>query len=167
VALLNDCKYGHDVKDSVMRLTLIKSSIGPDETADRGKHLFTYSLLPHEGDWKEGNVMEEGYNLNTPLLVKELKANQYGTLASTYQFASVDTDNVIIETVKKAEQDDNAVIVRLYETKQYRNNNVQMAFAHNIQKAVECNLVEEEENDISHNGQWITFSIKPYEIKTF
>ena len=30
VALLNDCKYGYDIHESVMRLTLIKSGIFPN-----------------------------------------------------------------------------------------------------------------------------------------
>ena len=50
VALMNDCKYGYDIKDQVMRLTLIKSAIRPDPLADKGYHQFTYSLLPHAGD---------------------------------------------------------------------------------------------------------------------
>ena len=49
VSLLNDCKYGHDVKDNVMRLTLLKSGIEPDPNADHGHHEFIYSLLPHAG----------------------------------------------------------------------------------------------------------------------
>jgi alpha-mannosidase len=166
VALLNDCKYGYDVKDNVMRLTLIKSSISPDETADRGKHLFTYSLLPHEGDWRQGNVIQEGYNLNNPLLSVERSANEQGQLSSTYQFAALDSDHVMVETIKKAEDED-AFIIRLYETNQYRNHDVNIKFAKSIQKAVECNLVEEEEKEVSYHGETITFSINPYEIKTY
>jgi alpha-mannosidase len=47
VALLNDCKYGYDVRGDVMRLSLIKSATMPDSGADQGHHRFTYSLLPH------------------------------------------------------------------------------------------------------------------------
>ncbi|WP_077623204.1 alpha-mannosidase [Sediminibacillus massiliensis] len=166
VALLNDCKYGHDVKDSVIRLTLIKSSISPDETADRCKHQFTYSLLPHQFDWKNGHVIEEGYNLNNPLLAAEVRANKTGKLDDTYQFASIDSDHIILETVKEAEQD-GAVIVRLYETKQYRSKNVKLSFAHLVTNAVECNLIEEEEKELSFDGKTVTFDINPYEIKTF
>jgi alpha-mannosidase len=46
VSLLNDCKYGHDIKDNVIRLTLLKSATYPDVEADQGEHVFTYSLLP-------------------------------------------------------------------------------------------------------------------------
>jgi alpha-mannosidase len=50
VALLNDCKYGYDVRGDVLRLSLIKSATMPDSGADQGHHRFTYALLPHAGD---------------------------------------------------------------------------------------------------------------------
>jgi alpha-mannosidase len=166
VSLLNDCKYGHDIKDNVMRLTLIKSSISPDETADRGKHILTYSLMPHEGGLKESRVEKEAYSLNYPLLAAEVKANANGTLPTAYEFAKVNADHVMIETVKKAEDDD-AIVVRLYEYKQSRNQNVTVTFDSTIRKAVECNLIEEEEGDAVFNNESLSFSITPFEIKTF
>lgn len=51
ISLLKDCKYGHDIKDNMMRLTLIKSGIMPDPNADQRLHRFTYSLYPHTDDW--------------------------------------------------------------------------------------------------------------------
>jgi len=69
VSLLNDCKYGHDTKDNVLRLTLIKAATSPDPDADQGRHIFTYSLLPHQGDWRSGTVQEAAL-LNNPLLVE-------------------------------------------------------------------------------------------------
>lgn len=166
VSLLNDCKYGHDIKDNIMRLTLIKSSIEPDETADRGQHFFTYSLLPHEGGWKQAQVPKTAYQLNYPLLSKAITPNEGGTLPAAYEFAKTDTDGVMIETVKRAE-DDEAYIIRLYEYKQNRHQKVQLTFAHQIKKAMECNLLEEEEQEIFTNGEQLTFSITPYEIKSF
>ncbi|MCP4642928.1 MAG: alpha-mannosidase, partial [bacterium] len=42
VSLLNDCKYGYDIKDNVMRLSLLRSPVDPDPHADEGEHHFTY-----------------------------------------------------------------------------------------------------------------------------
>lgn len=64
VGLLNDCKYGYDIHDSVMRLTLIKSGIFPNPDADKEIHTFTYALYPHEGDFRSGRVIQEAYDLN-------------------------------------------------------------------------------------------------------
>ncbi|MDQ0972536.1 alpha-mannosidase [Neobacillus niacini] len=165
VSLLNDCKYGHDIKDNVIRLTLIKSSIAPDETADRGLHEFTYSLVPHNGDWREGEIVKEAYQLNFPFIASERKANPNGNLPSIYQFAQIDNDNVLLETVKKAEDDD-AIVVRFYEYKQFRNN-TSVSFASPIKKAVECNLIEEELKEADYQDKTLSFSVSPYEIKTF
>ena len=51
IALLNDCKYGHEADKRLMRLTLLKGSIYPDPTGDLETHHFTYSLYPHKLDF--------------------------------------------------------------------------------------------------------------------
>jgi alpha-mannosidase len=166
VALLNDCKYGYDVKDNLLRITLHRSPTEPDETADQGRHEFTYSLLPHAGTWRESDVIQEAYALNDPLMVRAFPANPQGDLPSVYTWAEVDTDHVILETIKKAEDDD-AWIVRVYECKQYRSNAVSIRFGQPIRKAVECNLLEEEESPVAFQDHQLTFAIKPFEIKSF
>lgn len=166
VALLNDCKYGHDTKDNVLRLTLIKSPIHPDALADKSHHVFTYSLLPHAGGWRDGWVAEEAYDLNCPMRAIIAPAQPNGHLPSEYQFASCVSDHVIIETVKQAEDDD-AIVARVYESKQRRSHEVVITFGQAIQRAVECNLIEEGESPVAYEGRRLTFPIKPYEIKTF
>ena len=71
VALLNDCKYGYDIHDNVMRLTLLKSATYPDPEADQGEHLMTYSLLPH-GRLARRSVLAEAYDLNDPLILRRV-----------------------------------------------------------------------------------------------
>ena len=166
VALLNDCKYGYDVKDNLLRITLHRSPTEPDETADQGHHEFTYSLLPHAGTWRESDVIQEAYALNDPLMAQPVQANLQGDLPSAYAWAEVDADHVVLETVKKAE-DENAWIVRLYECKQYRSNAVRITFGQSIRRAVECNLLEEDETAVSYQGNQLTIPVKPFEIKTF
>lgn len=109
VSLLNDCKYGHDVKDNVMRITLIKAATHPDYVQDIGMHEFTYSLLPHGGDFVSGRVVQEAYDLNQPMKITE------GTVDLPWkQFLRFSTDQVELDAVKKSE-DGRAVIVRFYE----------------------------------------------------
>jgi alpha-mannosidase len=166
VALLNDCKYGYDVKDNLLRITLHRSPTEPDETADQGWHEFTYSLLPHAGTWRESDVIHEAYALNDPFLAQLAPANPQGNLPAAHTWAEVDTDHVLLETVKKAE-DEHAWIVRVYECKQYRSNAVTIRFGQAIRKAMECNLLEEDEAPVTYQGNHLTFAIKPFEIKTF
>ncbi|HZG87080.1 alpha-mannosidase [Paenibacillus sp.] len=166
VALLNDCKYGYDAKDNTLRLTLIKSPVEPDETADRGRHEFTYALLPHAGGWREGRVVEEAYDLNVPLLAAERTARPDGELPGCGGFASLSCDHAMVETVKKAEDDD-ACIVRVYEYKQCRADGIRLAFGRPIRRAALCNLVEEGEAPVAVSGGELEFSLRPFEIKTF
>ncbi len=69
VALLNDAKYGHSMRGSVLGLSLLRSPIYPDPMADEGHQAFTYALMPHAGTWYEGGVREEAEDLNQPLVV--------------------------------------------------------------------------------------------------
>jgi alpha-mannosidase len=63
VSLLNDCKYGYDIKDNCMRITLLRSPVDPDPDADKGIHEMCYSLLPHAGDFRQGRTVQAGYEL--------------------------------------------------------------------------------------------------------
>jgi alpha-mannosidase len=167
VGLLNDCKYGHDVKDHTMRLTLIKSAKYPDETADQGKHIFTYSVLPHMGDWRQGKVVEEAYQLNVPLLAGLVGDPQPGDQPPAFSLAELDSDHVILETVKRTEDADGSWIFRVYEFQQRRSSAVTLRFGRPVKQAAECNLVEEGAQTVATSDREISFPILPYEIKTF
>ncbi len=166
VSLLNDCKYGYDIKNNVIRLTLIKSAVRPDELADKGQHEFTYALLPHKGDWRAGKTIEEAYALNYPVHARYVGLPQIGDLPPEYSFASVDTEAVVVETVKQSE-DGQAWIVRVYESRQSRHEEAKIVFGQPIRNAVESNLLEEDEQQVKFAGHVLSFSISPYEIKTF
>lgn len=133
VAILNDCKYGYDAKDSTIRLTLLKSGIYPNPEADNGHHHFTYSLYTHKGDYRQGKVIEEAENLNRPLIlipaagdrslgintkdsISERKTSDSSTyLPNSFGIIDIgDAEGIFIDTVKKAEESDD-VIVRMYE----------------------------------------------------
>ena len=108
VALINDCKYGYDVRGNVMRLSLLRAPGYPDPGADRGHHRFGYALLPHAGDLREGGVVEEAEWFNLPLLVRK------GVAGTEGQLIEVDRRGVSIEAIKWAD-DGEGVIVRLCE----------------------------------------------------
>ncbi len=79
VALLNNAKYGHNVRGNLLGLSLLRSPIYPDPLADEGVQSFAYALLPHAGEWHEGGVREEAEDLNQPLLVAEVSGVALGT----------------------------------------------------------------------------------------
>lgn len=160
VSLMNDCKYGYSMKDRVITQTLIKSGTEPNLTADQEEHFFTYSLYPHAGTWREAGTVQEALNLNVPA-----KAVSSAAEKDRMEFLSVDKRNVVLETVKKAEDGD-GIIVRLYEVENARTK-VTLYCADAILSAEETNLLEQPaESAINVKENEISLTIKPYEIRT-
>jgi alpha-mannosidase len=168
VSLLNDSKYGHDIHDNTMRLTLLKSGIVPDPEADQGLHRFTYSLLPHQGGWREAETVRRAYELNVPVLAIRSKTGANASErphGTEHSFLRSDCPNVVIETVKPAEDGD-GLIVRLYETHNARAQG-SIIFAAMVASAQECNLLEEAKGGAVYEGNTLHFQMRPFEIKTF
>ena len=170
VSLLNDGKYGHDIHDSTVRLTLLKSGILPDPNADQGLHRFTYSLLPHPGDWRDAQTVQRAYELNVPTLAvawqdhSSVPVNGKRVIEST-SFLSTDCPHVVVETVKPAENGD-GLIVRLYESHNWRGSGT-LTFATDIIAAQECNCLEEAIGDVGYQRNDLYFHVRPFGIKSF
>lgn len=160
VSLLNDCKYGHSVKDSVIGLTLIKSGIEPNPTTDQEMHCFVYALYPHAEKWQAGGTVPQAFFLNQPAL-----AVAGGEEGGSFSLAAVDVPNVVLETVKQAEDGDGA-IVRLYECENALAP-VSLTWNRPFTTVESCNCLEEPDGEpvCVQDGQ-IRFTMKPYEIKT-
>ena len=163
VSLMNNSKYGHDILDGVMRLTLLKSGILPNTTSDQEVHNFIYSIYPHTGDYKDAGTVKMAYNLNVPLYSKVEEAHE-GSLESKSSLVKVDKDNVIIEVIKKAEDSDELVI-RMYECHNMRTN-VILEMISEIESVKECNLMETDLSELSKDGNKVSFEMKPFEILT-
>ena len=159
VALINDSKYGYDVLHNVMRLSLLKSPTSPDPVADQGEHIMTYSLLPHTGDYRNG-VPSAAYDVNDPVILRSVSATSGNT--QNKQLVSVNKSNVIIETIKQAE-DGNGVIVRLYEGERSRGK-VTLQAGFDVAEAYICNLLEENQEQLSVENNSITLDVRPYMI---
>lgn len=164
LSVINDCKYGCDIKNGHIRPTLFRCATNPNHIQDREHHSFSFSIYPHAKRVNDSDVVKEGYNVNFPLYAIPQKA-QEGTLAPEYSLVSCDKDNVVIETVKVAEDSDN-IIVRAYETWNSKTP-VTLTFCDEILSATECNLMEEEDEAVAFDGNTLTATFKPFEIKTF
>lgn len=115
VTLLTRSKYGFDLKGSLMRLSLLRSPEWPDPTADRGKHAIEYALYPHRGRVTEAPSVRQGYAFNTPLLVVVQEPHP-GPLPARHSFLRLGPDNLVLTTMKKAEDGD-GWIVQWYDPK--------------------------------------------------
>lgn len=165
VSLLSDCKYGYDIHDGVMRLSLLRSAVFPNRQ-DRGFHHFTYSLYPHPGDYREAGVFQEAYDLLSPVpaLFSKVEGQQCGTFPC--RLAVCNTPGIFIETVKRAEDGD-GWIIRAYE-----------GFGNRVKAGIEiiteapctlkeCDMLERGGTELSAVGNCFTVVFNPFEIKTF
>jgi alpha-mannosidase len=167
VALLNDCKYGHKVAANVLDLNLLRSPGHPDPQADCAQHEFTYALYPHPGNHISGGVIHEGYELNVPLRYTIGKPDDKATFKTPHDanaFVTVDTEHVIIEAIKKAE-DSNDIILRLYEAIGAHTSTT-LALAVPIVNVWSANLLEEPEAVLEHQQHTVALTFKPFEILT-
>ena len=157
VALLNDCKYGYDIKEDTMRLSLLKSATDPDYSADYGTHEFTYSLYPHKEEWYNASLEEEAFDLNSPVVVLD-GASALGNES----LISFDTKNIVLDAFKKAENEE-AYVLRFHEYTG-RRGKINLKTGLKFDSWCEADLME---NPL---GEWkqtaIEVEVKPYEIKT-
>ena len=107
VAILNDCKYGHRVKDGLISLNCLRSPVYPDKTADRGEHSFTYAIYPHKKKPMESELVKIGYELNNPVRICKGSAD-------IKPLITCNAENIILETVFV--NDNGNIAFRMYET---------------------------------------------------
>ncbi len=159
VALLNDCKYGYDVHKDVLRLSLIKSATMPDPVQDQGHHQFTYALLPHPGDWRAGGVIRQAWSLNAPAVAER----SFRAALGGKPLVSCADENVVIETVKVAE-DRNGLVIRLFESHRARGS-VRIAFSRPPREVRPCTLLEEPLGvPLALDGLEVSLTLRPFEI---
>ncbi|MCI0515421.1 glycosyl hydrolase-related protein, partial [candidate division KSB1 bacterium] len=166
VSLLNDCKYGCDVNQNVMRLSLLRASFDPDPIPDRGLHHFTYALLPHAQDWKKTNTLRQGVEFNQPLMAI-LTDRHAGSLAPAMSYLQCASPNIIVTAFKKS-HDDHSLILRFYETCGAAVD-AQFTCGFPLLQVKETDLLERDlengEAPVTNNG--FRVAVAPYEIRTF
>jgi len=166
VSLLNDCKYGFDIKGNVLRMTLLRGSTDPDPQADIGHHQMHYALYPHRGSWQTANTLRRGREFNHPLIAINTTLHS-GRLPSEGSFLSIDPKNIVLSALKKAESSDD-LILRVYEAEGKATLAEALLLAPAVQ-VLEDNLIEMAPRPLKGmklSGRKLQWSMVPYEIKT-
>jgi alpha-mannosidase len=127
LSVLNDCKYGHDVKGGDVGITVARSpvyachepaTLDPDgiyDYLDQGLQQLTYRLLPHAGDWRAAGTVRVAAELNQrPFAL--LESYHRGELPQRGSYAADGGGDVVVTAIKSAEDGDGALIVRAYES---------------------------------------------------
>ena len=171
VTILNDSRYGWDKPtDNTLRLSLLyapKPGGGYVYQAhqDKGHHVFTYSIVGHEGELNLVDVNREAAALNSPLRAFAAPKHK-GTLGRTFSFVESSNPNVVIRTMKRAEASDEYV-VRVHELSGRGEQSATLRFAADIVKAVEADGTERSLHQAVANGRELKLTIKPFSVKTF
>ena len=163
VALINDCKYGHDIHDGVMQLSLFKCADHPNVEADEGEHIFTYAICPHAGTLMQSDVAKQAYLLNNPLTAIPTTGAR-DLLPTSYSAVTLDCDHAFCETVKEAEEGSETVI-RLYEA-QNKCGKATLTFGFDVDRVSVCDLLEQNESELPVNGRSVTVDLHGFEIVT-
>jgi alpha-mannosidase len=157
-AVLNDCKYGVNVLGNSINLTLLKSALAPDMSADQGRQEFTYAFYAWNGSFAESPVVRAGYELNCPVMTATGAAGE-GSLFS------VDAPNVIVETVKPAEDGSDDIIVRLYEAKRMATR-CTLSTALPVLGAAQTDMLENVQEALPCEGGKVALEFHAFEVKT-
>ena len=168
LALLNDCKYGHDAEGGRMRLTLLRSPIAPDENADRGAHRFVYSILPFAGAFGASRVVGTGYELNVPVASASgasAPMSASGALPLVRSFCAVEGDAVVVEAVKATEAGTGLVALRVYESLGGRAS-ATLRFGEKLAGAWASNMLERDLKPLPFDGNALSLDFRAFEIQT-
>lgn len=157
-AVLNDCKYGVNVTGGTIHLTLLKSAMAPDMRADLGRQQFAYAACAWNGSLMTSPVVREAYEFNAPLSIIAGDGGERSLF-------DVDAPNIILETVKPAEDGSADIILRLYESKRTATR-CALWTSLPVQRVLQTNMLEETENEIRFSGDKIHLDFRPFEIKT-
>ena len=163
VALLNDCKYGHDIHGTVMTLTLLRAPTYPDPDADMGENTFTYSLYPHGGAMDAAALYAQAYDLNNPMMV-EKATGEKTCIPTAYTMAACDKSNVLCEVVKQAE-DSEDYIFRFFECGNSATD-ASITFGFDVEKVELCDMSENTIEALICDGNTVSLPFGAFEIHT-
>jgi alpha-mannosidase len=157
---MNDGKYGHSAKGSVLGISLLRSPLYPDPLADEGEHRFTYSLYPHPGDWTAAGVTREAFAINSPLVPV-----RGGGAPAESSFVEAEGVELALAGLKMSE-DGEAVILRLYEPHGARGP-ARLRFPDGLKRAEKSNLLEDRGGTpVEVEGGRIELEVRPFEVVT-
>ena len=156
-AVLNDSQYGLSMNGNALELSLLRASACPEMQADNRVHHFTYGFTAWEGSFADSDVVRQGYELN-------VKPEIYAGALETFSAAGIDQANVILDTMKPAEDGSGDVILRLYESKKAAvTAKVRCALG---SRAYLCDMLENVREEIPVENGEMTLAFGAFEVKT-
>jgi alpha-mannosidase len=164
VAFANDSTYGFDVQRTTeangatvtsVRFSLLRSPKFPDPEADQGRHTLKFKIRPAA---TIEDAVSLGYELNYP--AREVQGNR-----PVEPLVSSSAEQVVVETVKLAEDGSGDLIVRLYESTGGRADS-RIAFAGVAEKIWLTDFLELPTSAEHVSGGSIELQFRPFQVIT-
>ena len=119
--------------------------------------VYHYGFLPHEGSWRDSDLVRAGYEINVPMDAV-LPEGAGGALPESQSFLSVDDEGVVVTAMKPAgnpvasfesaaSNPKQGVVVRAYNA-DGRGSHAALKLAATIASAESVNLMEEAQGDV-------------------
>ncbi len=140
-------------------------------------HCFTYSLCPHKGSYREGNIYNKAFSFNDPLIASALEKSKNGTLPPSHSFISCDGDFAVTSIKlggyplaslkgKTGTVNDRGVVIRGFETSGKASTfTIKLPFE--AKSAERFNLLDESQNEqFSVKADTFTHEVNSHVIET-
>jgi alpha-mannosidase len=112
IALINDGKYGIGFEENTMSLSLLRATMRPDITSDRGTHNFCYMIMPHGKNAVDAGINRIAYQYNVP--VRKADAEYNGDTFEPLVMQSMKrAENGRMTVVRLSEQDGSRGTIKL------------------------------------------------------
>lgn len=156
-AVLNDCKYGVGVEQNSIELTLLRAAASPEMASDQGTQRFRYGFTAWNTCFAHAPVVQQAAAFNDPLLIEA------GVLRAFSAF-STDRPNVIVDTVKPADDESGDLVLRLYESKK-ADTSYHLLSGLPVEALVPCTLLEEPAGQPL--APQAALHVRPFEVATY
>lgn len=157
-AIINDCKYGISADGSRMGLTLLNAAAKPAFNADKGLHEFTYSFMVFNESLADSGVVEKAYELNCPIDVMRGYAKERS-------YFRLSEKNIVIDTVKPAEDGSGDITVRMYNTMNM-SLKCRLECDFGVKSAVLTDMLEQNGTEAEICGNGVELEFRPFKVVT-
>jgi hypothetical protein len=158
-------KTGEMIKGHIYALAMYNNFRTNFINVHPGESLLRYSFSSHNGDWQSASPWRFGWNALQPPVPVWMKGPKQGRLKQNASFLQLDAPNIILVTLKKAE-DENGYICRFVEVQGKQTNLKLTAPAFSILHAFETTPIEENQRMLPCTEHEVFAIIKPFAIKT-
>lgn len=168
IALLNTGVAGVEISGRTLSTTLLRAhTTGPKAwvtptpiSSQHGPHSYDFALLPYRGSWKNACVLSRAQEFNcTPVCVPNRTLPE-----GTTSFVSVDHENIVLSSIKAADDSSGDLILRVYES--FGEETSAQITVEGATRARLSDVCERIGDDLPCANGVLTLSLKPFEIQT-